>query len=436
MKLNKTIKSGIVAALVVAGIGTGAAGVSRIWEGKENLKKAESIVETLTGQVSNLDGKVKGLESQSSTLKTERDALIRERADLIAKGNADAKEIEKLNKDIEKLDGEIASLEGTIETLNTEIGTLNRQLSEANVVINGLESELNKANKDSVAMITNICNKVEKLPFEHSNRFKDECKIDRVVVTSAEELNKYLINGYKTIYLANGVYNSNVIAIEGDVTLIGESADKVIFMPATDMDSLFNVPAGASLTISDITIDGNGVKLQNGIYSEGTLNVENVVMKNIFKQTYKGFGIRAFGNVTVKNSTFMNIERVAVHVNGVDGTKLIERNTFIGSGANGNGVQYGVEVERGATASVKYNTFSHFGQVATSDGSTSAAILATTYFDAAKNTEIDAKHNSINDCTFGIYIGYNDKDTTIYNSNIDKINKFNNVGVEFITTQP
>ena len=419
----------LIAIFLVTG-GAVSANLVRNWTGKDALDKAESVVEKLKDDVKALDIEVDRLNNVIESLEIEKTALINERDNLLAQADIDAETIQELNDQITELDELIAISDSKVTELLNDVARLETELATSQTEVDRLNDELAKANQDATDMLNNICTKVDELPLKYSNNFNEECSIDRVVVTNGAELADALAYGYPVIHLANGIYEVSTLNIDGDFKLIGESKDGVVIKPLANTEKMLHIHNG-NVEISNLTIDGAGFAVMDGIYNEGNLVVNNIVVKNIFKSTYYGFGIRSYGTLQVSNSKFENIERVAVHINKTTGN-LVENSIFIGSGSTGNGVQYGVEVERGGAADIKHNTFTGFGETASSDGSQSGAILATTYFDAPTTTTIEVKYNTINDSTYGILIGYSADDYTKYEV---ANNTFNNVVTEFYSTQ-
>jgi hypothetical protein len=123
------------------------------------------------------------------------------------------------------------------------------------------------------------------------------------------------------------------------------------------------------------------------------------------------------GNVNVSNCTLTGIGRIGVYYYGTGITgSTVNNNTYTGKGV-GDWLDYGVEVEDGAMVTISNNTISGCVGVASVDGSTSAGILATTYFGGG--TKITVTGNNIFGNYDGVAIGYMPPDTTtaIVNNN-------------------
>ena len=88
---------------------------------------------------------------------------------------------------------------------------------------------------------------------------------------------------------------------------------------------------------------------------------------------------------------------------------MINGNTFTGKGA-GDWLDYGVEVGGGAQATITGNTFTNNLGVASSDGSTSAGILATTYYGGGTAAAING--NTFTNNFTAIAVGYDVTDTS------------------------
>ncbi|MBN2149132.1 MAG: tandem-95 repeat protein [Anaerolineales bacterium] len=220
-----------------------------------------------------------------------------------------------------------------------------------------------------------------------------------------------------TTYVMIGAYPEiGQIAISKDLTLIGEDRDTTIVQPTAntggsgDARGWFLVNAGVEFNISGLTLDGAGYQIMQGIRSFGTGTIANNVIQNIAYPGYDGLAVVLFENMTVMGNTFSNIGRVGVIAFGSSVTDaLIVGNTYTGKGA-GDWLDYAIELGGGAVATIEGNTITNNLGVASSDGSTSAAILITTYFGAG--TQGTILENTLLNNTSGISIGYDGSDTS------------------------
>ena len=172
-----------------------------------------------------------------------------------------------------------------------------------------------------------------------------------------------------------------------------------------DSAGLILVDAGVTANFSDLKIDGTGQQVTQAIRHLGIGTVEHVHFANIEYTTYVGTGIsvRGNGDVDVLNSTFTNIERIGAHFRDAGVTGRFEGNTYTGKGA-GDWIEYAAEAGGGAVLEVLNNTVTGNLGVTSSDGSTSAAFLVTTYF--GLDTDATFGGNVVTDSTAGVAAGY------------------------------
>lgn len=228
-----------------------------------------------------------------------------------------------------------------------------------------------------------------------------------------------LVNtGGGTIYLAAGDYvETGQIAIGKNLSIVGAGADLVTIQPAQNTGSSGDargwwlVGTGYTFNLSGVTLDGQGWNIMQGIRSFGSGTIDDIVIQNITYPGYNGLGISLFGNMTVSNSSFSNIGRVGVIAFGAGcTTSVISGNTYTGKG-DGNWLDYAVEVGGGAVVTISNNIISGNTGVASSDGSTSAGILVTTYFGGGTQATITG--NTLTGNTTGIAVGYDGSDTSV-----------------------
>ena len=253
------------------------------------------------------------------------------------------------------------------------------------------------------------------------------------------------VPGGTTIYLLAGTYvESGQIEIDKDITIVG--ADKATTIINTDQDTgssgdargWFLVTAAGSLDLSGVTLDGSGYKVYQAIRDMGTgSTISDVAFTEIkFNEsgpTYSGVAIAAFGSgpVNVSNSMFSEIGRIGIlyYGSGVSGSTF-DGNSYTGKGT-GDFLDYALDISAGVVVNVTNNNVSGNKGVASSDGSTSAGFLVSTYF--APGTTATFSGNNISDNTTGIAVGYDGSDTSLVTAN-DNCISGNDTGVS--TTAP
>ncbi len=226
-----------------------------------------------------------------------------------------------------------------------------------------------------------------------------------------------------TIIVAAGTYvEKGQIHIDKDLTIDGVNKATTIIKPADDTGNSgdargwFLVDTGKTFHLSDITLDGTGKKVYQGIRWKGDGSVTNCDLQNIQYESsgpaYAGLAIVPFGgDVDITGCMFTDIGRVGVLYfgSGVT-TSAYSDNTYIGKG-DGDWLDYGVELGGGAQATVTDSFFSDCTGVASVDGSTSAGILVTTFY--GSGTEGVITDNIMYDNTCAIAVGYGSSDSSI-----------------------
>jgi hypothetical protein len=236
-----------------------------------------------------------------------------------------------------------------------------------------------------------------------------------------------------TIHVAAGTYvHVGQIIIDKDLTITGANKATTIIKRSSGFTGsyFFRVNAG-EFNLSNVTLDGDG-NLYGGVrYGDpGTGTIDNNIIKNIVSSGYMGFGVVAYANdVIVSNNIFTNIGRVGVWVGGENA--LITGNTYTGKGAI-DCLDYGIEVGMGGVATITDNTITNCLGVASSDGSTSAAILVTTYYGPGTTATITG--NTLTGNTGGIGVGYDESDTSTVVAHYNNINGNTDYGID--TTAP
>jgi parallel beta-helix repeat protein len=186
-----------------------------------------------------------------------------------------------------------------------------------------------------------------------------------------------------------------------------------------DARGWFLVNSGVEFNMQNITLDGNGKNIMQGVRNLGTGTIDNVAFNDIRHPGYNGIAVVGFGNITVQNSVFTNIGRVGISFFGTGCTSgQAIGNTYTGKGA-GDWIDYAVEIGGGAVANITNCTVSGNIGVASSDGSTSAGILATTYF--GNGTKATITGSTFTGNATAIYVGYGASDESSVIANNNKI---------------
>lgn len=220
-----------------------------------------------------------------------------------------------------------------------------------------------------------------------------------------------------TVHVAAGTYvETGQIVIEKNLSIVGADKTTTIIKPAQDTGSSGDARAwwlvkpGFTFNLSKTTLDGQGKNIYQAIRSWGNGTIDDNDIQNIRYSKYLGMGVVVYGNMTVSNNTFTNIERLGVIAYGADCThSVISGNTYTGKGA-GDWLDYGIELGGGAQATIANNTITNNLGVAASDGSTSAGLLVTTYYGSGTTATITG--NQITANTSGIAVGYDGSDTS------------------------
>lgn len=168
--------------------------------------------------------------------------------------------------------------------------------------------------------------------------------------------------------------------------------------------------------LSDITLDGFGKNITIGILSKASniylyqCEIKNIGWLGGGPPTYEGRGICNYGGTAnIWNCSFENIGRIGVFTFYPNILTNIVECTYTGKGS-GDYLDYGFEVGGGAELDVYSSSISNCIGVASSDGSTSAGILATTFY--GTGTSIGCEWNTITNCETAVAVGYSSSDLT------------------------
>jgi hypothetical protein len=226
-----------------------------------------------------------------------------------------------------------------------------------------------------------------------------------------------------TVYVAAGTYTTSAqVVIDKDVAMVGAGSGSTTINTSFntgnsgDARGWFLVQTGYDFDLSGVTLDGAGKLVYQAIRNKGEGSADDVIFTNIKYNPsgpdYAGIAIAAFGTgpVNVTDCVFSAIGRVGVLYYGAGATgSLFTGNTYTGKGA-GNWLDYALDISAGAGVTVDNCTISACRGVAASDGSTSAGIMATTFYGAG--TAATITHCELTDNTTGIEVGYDASDAS------------------------
>ena len=166
-------------------------------------------------------------------------------------------------------------------------------------------------------------------------------------------------------------------------------------------------------------MDGTGFKIWQAIRSRGTLAVHEVEFTEIkFNESgphYAGTAIVVLGgdpalDLRLTKSKLSEIGRNHVFVFGAGTDAVIKGNSSTGKG-DGDFLDYAIELGGGGTATISGNEIRGNRGVASTDGSTSAGILVTTFFGPGSGGTIS--DNTFERNTTGVAVGFNLADTSV-----------------------
>ena len=235
-----------------------------------------------------------------------------------------------------------------------------------------------------------------------------------------------------TVYVLDGtITEGSQIRVDRDITVIGAGKTMTTLSPgystgtAGDLRGWFVVEAGVEFNMSDLTLDGSGFNVYQGIRHQGSGDFNNIaftqIQYNASGPEYQGVAIAAFGNgnVNVYNSMFTDIGRIGVLYFGSGITSSnFDGNMYTGKG-DGNFLDYMLDISAGAIVNVTDNTVMDNRGVAAVDGSTSAGILVSTFF--APGTQATITGNIITNNTTGIAVGFDASDESVVTANNNDI---------------
>ncbi len=221
--------------------------------------------------------------------------------------------------------------------------------------------------------------------------------------------------GGDEIEVAAGSYvEGPQILIDRDLSLRGAGIGATIVTPSADTTNTgdgrgwFLVQPAIVFHLADMTLDGSGFLIRQGIRHRGSGTIERVAFTQMRFSQYAGNAVVAFGGaVDISDSVFTAIERVGVLYFGVGvSTSTFQRNTYTGKGT-GDHLDYMLDIGNGATVDALDNFVSNNLGIAV-DGSRSGGILITTLSAPGSSALIEGNIFENNNC--GVIIGFDDTD--------------------------
>ncbi len=220
--------------------------------------------------------------------------------------------------------------------------------------------------------------------------------------------------------------NEGIVDIDKDLTIQGGSVHTVYATTDTgssgDARGWFVVDSGVALDVEDLNFDGNGHLIYQGFRHKGEGSFTNCGFNDIKyneSTAYQGTAIATAGSgpVDFDGCTFTDIGRVGVgfYTSAATGSVLTDCQ-YTGKGV-GDWLDYFVEVNGGAQATVDGCTITECRGVATSDGSDSAAFNVTEWLGAGSTATITCSLITDNSIGIGVGFGSSDGSTVIANNN-------------------
>jgi hypothetical protein len=170
-----------------------------------------------------------------------------------------------------------------------------------------------------------------------------------------------------------------------------------------------------------VTLDATGRNVYQGIRNMGLGSCTDVVFNEIKYPGYGGVAVAAFGTgpVDVADCIFTEIGRVGLLYYGTGvNVSTYTGNTYTGKGV-GDWLDYALDISAGAIVTVHDNYISGCRGIASSDGSTSGAIMVTTYY--GTGTEATITNNVLTDNSTGILVGYDGSDVSVVEAHYNSI---------------
>jgi len=230
------------------------------------------------------------------------------------------------------------------------------------------------------------------------------------------------VSGEKII-IQPGTYTiSSQLVIDKNLEISGLGMNNTTIVPGFNTGSVGDsrgwilVNNNAKVTVSNLTFDGSGYHIYQAIRANDAefLNLNNISFKDIsYDDLYLGFAVAYMDTAgTINNISFENIQRVGLTLYYGNSNLNVANLSYKGKG-DGNWLDYAIEVGGGGHLNLEGADISNCRGVASSDGSTSAGILVTTYFGAGSTANIE--NTNFKNNTLGLAVGYDSSDSSIVN---------------------
>ena len=183
------------------------------------------------------------------------------------------------------------------------------------------------------------------------------------------------------VYIANGTYNENSIAINRNMNIIGESKSNTI-INGTNTAGIFSVSGGVTVTFANLTLTNGNSTAGGAISSNGVNNVivRNCIFQNNVARGSGGGAIYIYGGgngnpgyLTVIDSTFTNNRAMGGTsyagsggaIFTAFGSYTIKNSNFVSNSATGVAPRGGAIHSQASSGTVQFNRF--IGNTATTD---------------------------------------------------------------------
>jgi len=240
-----------------------------------------------------------------------------------------------------------------------------------------------------------------------------------------------LVSG-STVNILPGTYiEAGQVVLDEDITITGDAVNRPVIMTDSDTSSagdargMWLVNPGVVADLSNLVFDGTGRLIWQAIRHRGSGPITNCAFNNIqfnaSGPSYAGTAIAAFGDgvTDISQCDFSNIGRIGIQYfgAGISGSNASDIN-YTGKGV-GDFLDYSFDIGGGAVVSIERLSVSGNRGVASSDGSTSAGLIVSTFFGAG--TEAVIQDSVISDNTTGIFVGFDPSDTALVTANYNRI---------------